>query len=59
MHVLACMGSRLKLRRLRFRRGTDPMAVCNSWVAFDDIENEELEAAFSRGEDRVDFGSGR
>jgi hypothetical protein len=30
-----------------------------SWVAFDDIENEELEAAFSRGEDRVDFGSGR
>ena len=35
------------------------MCGAGSWVAFGDLENEELEAALSRGDDTVDFGAGR
>jgi len=55
-------ASQLSLRSRRVSSVTDFAAACNtasSWEAFGDIENEELEAAFSRGDDRVDFGAGR
>jgi hypothetical protein len=29
------------------------------WVAFGDIENDELESAHAGGEERVEFGGGR